>query len=364
MASYRTAWRDAAIVWATQHAVIAALVVLVQAWVLGFSHRAVSWRTFLYPFSIYDGEWYLRIARSGYAILPSGAFFPLYPALVRLLGGTLAAELVLSNLFGLFAFGLFRILIEREADVPTARRALVYLALFPTAMFFMAGYTESLFLTFALVTMLALRTERWALAGTAALLATLTRSPGVLLLIPIAIEGWRALRWRAVWVALPALVGLAAWEIGLSLHYHRFNAQSAAMNYHEWGRRLDWPWYGIVSDLRALGHTSVTAQFQATRDLIFAVGWVVLCALMWRRLPRSYVLFAWAGATLALLMPLHLSAGFELFSVPRYMLVCFPIYWLLARWGKRGLAHLAIVCGLLLLSLVLAVGFALGGAIT
>ncbi|MCJ7621462.1 MAG: hypothetical protein MUP64_14720, partial [Anaerolineae bacterium] len=96
----------------------------------------------------FDTLWYLRIAAQGYAPHDgSTVYFPLYPMLIRLLGTLFAgnyllAALVISNLaFVGVLFCLYR-LTERQFGGMGARRSTLYLAIFPTAFFFLAAYTE------------------------------------------------------------------------------------------------------------------------------------------------------------------------------------------------------------------------------
>lgn len=358
--AHQSAWRDAAIAWGTQHAVIIGLALLWQAY-LPFGEKGIQ------PFVRFDAEWYIRLARFGYVHLPDAAYFPLYPVLVRVsaVGGNYVfGALFVANLCGLLAFGLLRILVEEEADRETARRALVYFACFPTALFLVAGYTESLFLTLALLTFLALRRRLWRIVALAALGATLARSTGILLLIPIAIEGWKVLRWRVALVGLPAAMGLAVWEMAVAVRFHTLGGVAAAMNTAGWMRHLDWPWYGIVSGFQSFGRTIPPVEFGTARDLLFVAFWIVCCIAMTRRLPLPYAAFAWSALALVLLMPQHARTGQELVSLPRYMLACFPIYWLLANWGRKKWVHLTILFALLLAQMVLLMQFSVGAFVS
>ena len=73
---------------------------------------------------------------------------------------------------------------------------LLLLAVFPTAVFFGAPYSESVFLLLAVGAFYAARTDRWAWAGTCAAAAAATRSAGVLLMLPLVMLWWTS---RALW---------------------------------------------------------------------------------------------------------------------------------------------------------------------
>ena len=68
-----------------------------------------------------------------------------------------------------------------------ARPVLMLLAFFPTAFFFGIPYSESMFLLLAVAAFLAARMGRWAIAGVILALASATRVPGLLLIIPVAL---------------------------------------------------------------------------------------------------------------------------------------------------------------------------------
>ena len=114
----------------------------------------------------WDALRFEEIASFGYATDDaSAAFLPGYPLVIRGVdtfspfgpfGSAILAALVV--LYGLTA---------REFDVPMARRAVVLLASFPTSFFFLAPYSESLFLLLTLLTFWWYRTARWTIGGLA-----------------------------------------------------------------------------------------------------------------------------------------------------------------------------------------------------
>src|SRR5829696_4181075 len=155
--------------------------------------------------SHWDGEHYVALATGGYLRPPefvSPAFFPLYPLLMRsfagLFGGpvTWGALSVWGPLISLAALplGLFFVyrIAEEHWDAGVARGAVLALALFPTAFFLNAAYTESLFLALSAGSLWAARVRRdLLLACLLAGLATATRNVGVFLLVPLAFEWLR-----------------------------------------------------------------------------------------------------------------------------------------------------------------------------
>ncbi len=151
---------------------------------------------------MWDGAWYWRVVTQGYYLgdAQTGsnlAFCPLYPLLIRGLtdglaalgihvgdpvyGNFVLAGLLVSNLSFLAALVLLWRLVRRDYSATVADSAVLLLAVFPTALYWSAIYTESLFLLLVVGCFWGLRTQRWALAAACAALAAVTRWPGVLL---------------------------------------------------------------------------------------------------------------------------------------------------------------------------------------
>lgn len=160
----------------------------------------------------WDATYFARIALDGYerSLSFRTAFFPLQALATSIFmpltgGDAYIAGMVVANVSCFVALLGLASLTAREFDACTARRAMCYLALFPSALFLFAGYSESLFLALAIWCFVALRARVWWLAGVLGLLAALTRQIGVLLILPFAAEyvvaaGWRlrGLRKRAL----------------------------------------------------------------------------------------------------------------------------------------------------------------------
>src|SRR5712691_11916185 len=146
----------------------------------------------------WDAANYTRIAQFGYQTIYDTAFFPLFPLLIKgiasLFGnnGYIATGMIISNLALLGAlFVLYQIASDVLGD-QVGRRTLLYLCIFPTAFFFFAAYNEALFLFLTSCAFLAIRRQKWWLAGLLGLFAALTRSAGLLLVIPYLYELWAA----------------------------------------------------------------------------------------------------------------------------------------------------------------------------
>jgi hypothetical protein len=112
-------------------------------------HFAASGNPLLAVWGRWDAEHYIGIATSGYSGTEP-AFFPLYPLLLWVAGGLtgnhLLAGLLISNAASLLGLLFLYKLVEHEFNRQVAHRAIFYVSIFPTAIFFSAVYTESLLL--------------------------------------------------------------------------------------------------------------------------------------------------------------------------------------------------------------------------
>jgi hypothetical protein len=318
--------------------------------------------------SRWDSLLLLRVAEHGYtALYPTDtAFYPVYPAIVGALGRVLDRHFLLAGIAVslaacLVAFQLLYHLAERHLGTAAARRSVLYLALFPTALFLQAVYTESLALMLVLAAFLLAERDRFAAAGPVAGLALLTR-PSVALVPALAVVAWEtAERWRNLLLLAVAPLMFLAYPLYLWAHAGDPFAFSKAEG--SWHRQLSaaGPLGGLWDGLRAgwAGVRQLAAG--SSRHVYWAPGgdsdprrvavvnvaalaflavFVALTVVVWRRLPAAYGVYATLAIALPLCVPSH---KFPLLSMPRFGLTVFPLFLALAVVGVRPRAHLAIV---------------------
>lgn len=313
----------------------------------------------------WDSVWYLRIANQGYSAGDnSTAFFPLYPMLVSaikplFLGNGVLAGIFLSLVCCLAAFYLLYRLVEIDFSGPVARRSVLYLAIFPTSFFFQSIYSESLFLALTIACLYMGRQREYMVAGLLGTMATLTRSAGLLLMLPLLIMyfeerdwDWRRAGWDILYVLLVPL-GLLVWMIFLYLSFGDPWLFSKAQS--NWLREFAWPLgpveglrQGITAAWHSLGTilntpdrtfwpvTDRDPRLWATYDILnlgFTVSFLALGAACFWRLPKAYAAYALAAVLLPLTFP---SSYVPLLSMPRFVLVAFPVFILLALWGEKN----------------------------
>jgi mannosyltransferase PIG-V len=333
------------------------------------------------PLLRWDAHYYLGIAADGYrpdveALRGARAFFPVYPLLVRGLGGfaSTGAAAIAAIAVSLAAFAAGLRLLHRlaalELDRRTADAAVLLLAFAPVAFFFSAPYTESLFLLLSVGTFLAARTGHWALAGAAAGLASGTRPTGALLILPLALlylYGPRTdgrprparhrllprypLRPDVLWLALAPL-GLVAYSL-----YLRDSVGDALAWQHIqplFGRTsFEWPTESLRQAAEAAFHAVKGDGPDAYRGpILLETAYLGLTlagiAGAFRRLPFAYGAYATAAFLLAIASPAYVE---PLRSLPRLMLPVFPIaIWLGAWTESRRITRPVVVASALALA--------------
>lgn len=295
----------------------------------------------------WDAQHYLAIATLGYHGKDI-AFFPLYPLLIHALGGPigdhLIAGLIISNAAFFVALAYLYALVKLEfGDDATAFHAIFYIAVFPTAIFFSAVYTESLFLALTVASVYYARRGNFISAGIFGAIASLTRVEGVLTALPLAYEAWHAWRERRGTTLARGLLGIAIVPAGLGAYMLYLYALVADPMYFmkiqdNWNRHLAPPWESVTNTLRQLSGHSLTSSFSVNLiiELVFTIAFLGLLVAAFGALRPSY---AWYFAA-SLLLPMSTAS---LMSMPRFVLVVFPAFILLALWGRRPAVNSAIV---------------------
>jgi mannosyltransferase PIG-V len=322
----------------------------------------------------FDGLWFLRIATKGYVDGDgSAAFFPLYPLAIRavsfLIGGhPLAASLVVSNLAFLAALIVLYFLTCSELSEPAARKTILYLSVFPTAFFFLAPYSESLFLLLSVASFWAARRRKWPLAAAFGALAASTRSLGILIAPALALEAvhqWREARQRIETEAdgrspgteerhdasRGALVARLGWagSVSLGLLGYLLFWQVAHGDFWapltkqgNWERVVSLPWNSLREASRdAFGYLGSYPQGYHQVDWLIVVPVLLAAAYAFVRLRPAYGFYTWGS----ILVPLSfIFEGRPLMSMPRLLVPLFPVFWGLALLAeRRRVAHQLIV---------------------
>lgn len=306
---------------------------------------------FVNMWSRWDASWYEDIAEFGYHFSSdkqsNAAFFPLYPLLVRAAHFVVHSHktmwwfvcgIIVSNTALLGCLSYLFLLARMEFDEATARRAVLYLLIFPTTLFLSAVYAEAVFLFFIVGSFYHARRRQWWRAGVLGMLAAVSRPPGIMICAGLLVEylmqcnfSWRKVRWNVLSLGLPPLA------LGSFFAYLRFSQGSAAAAVQAqgtWGLGLQNPLRTIAPFFRP---GSVIPQIQGTYvDLGFTLIFLVLVVAVVWRFRESY-----AAHSVAMLIFITMWRSLE--SMPRYVLGIFPAILLLAVLGKNEAFHRAYV---------------------
>ena len=348
------------------------------------------------------------------------AFFPLYPLGLSVISHfgvspVLAAILLSLTAFALALYGIHRLTtlelthVEEERDCAhpggrssarahagagdVARTAVMVTAFAPMAFYFSAVYSESLYLAISVGVFWCARKGRWGWVGVLGALAAATRNSGLVLMLPAAmlyLYGPRedrapdyraALRWRPNYRLRRDFLWLALMPTGLGLYmgYLALSGGDALAPFHAqnvWGRHFAGPYLGVWDGARAAfegarqllsfqrhhiyfpiaggspfinaGHNLMLLAF-----LIVAVPAIVGVL---RRLPLAYGVYVLAALALPLSYPVTSQ---PLMSLPRFLVVLFPLsIWLAAWLVEHPRARIPALCASGLLMAVCVAQFA------
>jgi hypothetical protein len=285
-----------------------------------------------------DTGWYLQIAERGYHG-DAAAFFPLYPLLIRAVGGGLVGALVIANLALLGALTVLYRFVESETDGPTAWRAGWYLMAFPTGFFLVAAYPHGLFLLLAVGSVYAMRRRRWWVAGVLAALAGATRQVGVLLVVPFALEYLRQRRVRPDALAVLLVPsGLVAFMV--YLHYAVGDALAFTHVQASWLRTARPPWWSLARAVSVFERLPLVTNQLNLLELgtVLFVGALLVLSVVgpWRLRRDQWSIPAYGAAVLLVVLCYPTTKQFQpLMSADRLLVEAFPAFLLLARLGAR-----------------------------
>lgn len=313
--------------------VIFALVGLFTCLVLypGSGPDAVLW-----TWKRWDALHYVNLADLGYSgYIEDGkhlflVFFPLYPWLMRLvsalIGNTMAAGLLIS--FLAYAGGCVYLykLAAWELDAGAAKRAVLFLSVFPYAFFFGGIMTESLFFLTTAAGLWYIRRHRWWLAGLFGVLAAMTRMHGILLIGAAAaelVEDKGRFDWREIVRRLPALLLpvlgtlvylLLNWQVG-------GDPFTFTVMQEHWSQGFCW----ISDTLWYVLHNALSYPTQAVRyqlwipTILLFPAFFALAVYARKRFRSMYTLYGFVYLVLNYSLSWLLSAG-------RYLSCALPFF--------------------------------------
>lgn len=304
---------------------------------LGFINPLLALATFPWDNLIrWDAHWYTYVAVQGYTA-QSIVFFPALIMLIKaatyLHLDAANAGLLLCNAASVLSFILLYNLLLLDLPRSLATKGLLAYAVMPTSFFLHSIYTEPLFLSLALGCVYCTRRKRWWLAGILAAAAALTRNLGIGLLLFMAYERYRHTPRPGSKALLPLLLAPLALLGFMAYNYHLTGDPLAfATAQAIWGRGFGWPWHNILRNLALIiqswPHPEPAVILDTCLVLLSLAALTILTFSPRRRIRPSYLIIGW----LWFLIPLFsTSPVLPLYSMSRFVLVVFPLYFFLAQ---------------------------------
>jgi hypothetical protein len=315
--------------------------------------------------SLWDGDWYRRIAEGGYpSELPRNeagqvlqnqwAFYPLYPAIARgvmeVTGSSWAlAATIVSLLCGAAAVVVMRSLVEPLAGRPLALWTVVLFCCYPAAPILQLAYTESLAVLLLVSALWCLHRGRYLAAVPIVLLVGIARPIGAPLALVVGLHVLRAL-WRHR--VEPLTRGRVVSMLALTA------AAGAAM--------VLWPVVALVGTGESAAYTDTMTAWRVGHELHLFRPWLtitryvmgywtgpivltaVVAALVLWVTARSSRLIGWDLRVWCLAYTGYLLLVLDPFtSLARYLLLLFPLGTLLAAASTSGAYRRALAVAFL-----------------
>jgi Gpi18-like mannosyltransferase len=272
--------------------------------------------------SNWDGVDYLHIARHGYGHnLFYANFFPLYPVIVYLLNllipSTLDSALLISWLCLIgaiyFYINICKQLLNTK-DVHAKIGSILPFILFPSGVFLIATYSESLYALMALASIYFALNKKYLRSAILAMLCGLTHITGCFLLVLILLIMLEQ-KVRLLKVIESGLIGIAGLVSYMVYSAKEFNTPFAFIksqeNQHGW---LKHDYFSLIGRADPL-------------NILFIIL-LIAAIIYWRKRRKSFSIYCF----LFLLIPL---VGRQYGGFNRYVLMAFPVQFMIYEYTKN-----------------------------
>lgn len=304
---------------------------------------------FIWSFGNFDGVHYLGIAKDAYAYQFTQAFFPLYPVLIKFLTfftkNYIISGLLISNISFLLGLFIFYKLVKLNYSGSIAIWSIIFLLATPTSYYFGAIYTEGIFFLMVVSSFYLLGKNKLILASTIGAFASATRLVGVFLALALGIKEKNK---KSLLPILIVPLGLLAYIIFLQVKFKNPLYFLTAQNIFGQERsttqiillpQVIWRYFKILTTTGGLPFANAVFEFVSTLFAFF-----VLFIAFRMKFKKEWLIFS----LLALITP-TLTGTFT--SMPRYLLIAFPIYIVLAQIKNQNV-KISIICVFLILQVI------------
>jgi hypothetical protein len=317
-------------------------------------------------FGVWDGGWYLSIAKNGYTSFESTAFFPFYPLMISGIHtitslSLLASAFWLSNIALLLGVIFLYKIILIAYDNKTAMVSVCLLATFPASLFYHVAYTESVTLLTTVLFFYFLQRDWWYSAMFSGFIATGVHDLGVVLAFPALLYLWNnksVYSKRLVFIRVISISIIGFSLLGyMTFLYFRFGNPIAfvfAQGY--WDRKAVIPVLNILVSIGLLFLKPYDWDFvvmclvNGITTLAFAIlGGMLIYDRKNKLLALDMKLFF----LITLLLSIVSGTGYGTQSYARFMCVIFPGFIVMANVIKNKFVLIGILAVSLLVKLML-----------
>lgn len=283
---------------------------------------------------------FLFIAENGYVNFGDQKYYlvylPLYPTLIYifhyLFASYMAAALFINFIFSTISGYLLQKLVSIDFDDDIVKKTLYFFFLFPTSYFLIVPYTEPLFISLVLASLLFARKKKWFLASMMAMLCTNTKLQGIVIIPTLLIEFWnqrKEVDFRNILYLFIAPIGFLSY---LFINWYVSNNpfEFLRMQKEHFFHESITPWNCILNTLQHI----FTDKISETRIMIHETRlWAILISLTLLLFSIKKLRISYSFYSLSQLLILLTDSW--LLSLPRYILAFFPMFISLAIISKN-----------------------------
>lgn len=306
----------------------------------------------------FDGVHYLTIAKSYYSANYTQTFFPFYPLLIRIITKTiffdhyLLAGLFISNLSFFVSLYFLKKLLILDGYKNYLKWIFIFILIFPTSFYFGSLYSESLFLMLIIGSLYLARQNKWFYSIIFGIIASATRLMGIFILPALIYEyilhNRKKTRLTGILPLFLIPLGLVGYMVFLKIKFADplfFWHAQPVFGAGRLGSGIILPpqvIYRYIKIFLSVNTTSL-AFMNAFFEFFMYISGIILLVLGHKLKVRlSYLIFSWP----CLILP---SLTGTLSSMPRYILICFPIFIVLGIIRNKFIKLLILIFSFCLL---------------
>lgn len=302
----------------------------------------------VWSFGNFDGVHYIRIAKDGYAYQFTQAFFPMYPILIKLVsfitfGNYLVAALLISNTCFLIAVILFYKITKNIFNQSIAFWSCLFIIFSPTSFYFASVYTESLFFLLVILSFYFYEKENYILSSIFGAFSSLTRLIGIYLSVVLTKIAKRKNYFSLFIVPFGLIVYMLYLKITFDNPIYFLTAQSAFGQERSTTNLVLLPQV-FYRSIQQMFTTHGFVLFNSTFDFISTLICLILLLYSFKMVRKSWVIFS----LLAVLTP---TLTGSLISMPRYIIIAFPMYIVVASINNIWIKVILLVLSIGLLAI-------------